>query len=602
MNLTLPPDPLTRRQRSIAIALGLLCALSRFASMARSLWDWDETLLCLGMRSYNVAQHHPHPPGFPIFIGLAKLVRVVLHDDFRSLQAVSLVAGMLLFPAMLMLGRELRLRFEVAAVAATLCAFLPNVWFFGGAAFSDVPSLTLIVFAVAFLIRGCRDANAYITGSLLLGLAAGIRPQNFFIGLAPGLLATWYRARVSWRDVFFAALVGTVIVAVAFGGAMVATGSSTQYMSAIKAHSEYISRIDSFRSAERPPLWRLFDRFFIKQYQSPALSIITSLFVIGGVIVAIRSRDRRIGLLALAFVPFALMAWLMLDRFSVSRFSIGYCPLFVILAAYGMDAFARQIRKPIALPAVGAGLVAGFIAYTLPALTVVRNELSPPVLAMNAIQKNFTPRDQLFVAFGMTPFVEYFLPYQPYLRVLDERAMPLSLELPPKRRPFLVTELDWTPPRGLLFRREKSQLWNIARRHYFNVAVAPVIDVPQFVSGWYRPERQGTDEWRWMAQRSVTRLPPAVGKQTLRLNFDVPDELMGNPPVVTITLNGAVVDRFAAPEAHLTRDYPVQPAANRAVNVLELAVDKSLNPARQHLGDDPRELGLLVRFLSWGPG
>jgi hypothetical protein len=602
MNPTLPLDPLTRRQRSIAIALAVVCALSRFASMARSLWDWDETLLCLGMRAYNVAQHHPHPPGFPVFIGLAKLVRVVLHDDFRSLQAVSLIAGMLLFPAMLMLARELRLRFEVAAVAATLCAFLPNVWFFGGAAFSDVPSLTLIVFAVAFLIRGCRDANAYITGSLLLGLAAGIRPQNFIIGLAPGLLATWYRARVSWRDVFFAALVGTAIVAVAYGGAIVATGSSAQYLSAVKAHSEYISRVDSFRSPERPPLWRLFDRFFFKQYQSPALSIITTLFVIGGVFVAIRARDRRIGLLALAFAPFAVMAWLMLDRYSISRFSIGYCPLFVILAAYGMDALAQRIGKPAALPAIGAVLVAGFVVYALPAFTPVRNELSPPVLAMQAVQKNVTPRDQLFVAFGMTPFVEYFLPYQPYLRVLDERAMPLSLELQPKRRPWLVTELDWRQPRGLRFHREKGQLWNIARRHYFSVAVEPITELPQFVSGWYRPERDGAAEWRWMAQRSVTRLPASTGKPTLRLAFDVPDELMGNPPVITITINGVVVDRFTAPEAHLSRDYTVLSAANRPVNVLELAVDKSLNPARQHLGDDPRELGLLVRSLSWGPG
>src|SRR5207253_8481029 len=133
-------------------------------------------------------------------------------------------------------------------------------------------------------------------------------------------------------------------------------------------------------SAERPPLWRLFDRFFIKQYQSPALSIITSLFVIGGVIVAIRSRDRRTGLLALAFVQFAVLAWLMLDRYSISRFSIGYCPLFVILAAYGMDALARRIGKPAALPAIGIALVAAFIVYTLPALTPVRNELSPPVL------------------------------------------------------------------------------------------------------------------------------------------------------------------------------------------------------------------------------
>jgi hypothetical protein len=594
--------PLSSRQRTVVIALTVICALSRFAAMARTLWDWDETLLCLGMRLYDVAQHHPHPPGFPVFIGLARIVRLFLRDDFRSLQAVSLAAGMLLFPAMLMLARELRLRFDVACVAATLCAFFPNVWFFGGGAFSDVPSLTLVVFAVAFLLRGCRDANAYITGALLLGLAAGIRPQNLLIGLAPGLLATWYRARVSWRDVFFAALVGATIVVVAFGGAIVATGSFAQYMGAVKAHGDYITHIDSFRSPDRPPLWRLFDRFFIKQYQSPALSIVTSLFVIGGVVVAARQRDRRIGLLALTFVPFAGMAWLMLDRFSISRFSIGYCPLFAILAAYGIDALAVRLGRPVATMAIGAALVAAFIVYTLPALTVVRNEESPPVSAMHAIAQHLTLHDQLFVAFSMTPFMEYFFPHRPYLRVLDERAMPLSLALPPKRKPWLVTELDWTRPRGFHFHREQGALWNIARRHYFDVAVEPIVDVPQFVSGWYPPERQETSEWRWMAQRSTTRLPPAAGQQQLRLNFDVPDEIIGQHPVITITLNGVIVDRFAAPEAHLTRDYHLQPAADGAVNVLEFHVDRSLNPVKQHLGDDPRELGLLVRFLSWGPG
>src|SRR5216684_1769683 len=135
MDLTQPPAPLTSRQRAIVIAVAVVCALTRFAAMARTLWDWDETLFCLGMRSYDVARHHPHPPGFPAFIGLARITRLFINDDFRSLQALSLVAGMLLFPAMFLLARELRLRFETALVAAALCTFLPNVWFFGGTAF-----------------------------------------------------------------------------------------------------------------------------------------------------------------------------------------------------------------------------------------------------------------------------------------------------------------------------------------------------------------------------------------------------------------------------------------------------------------------------------
>ncbi|MEO8036492.1 MAG: hypothetical protein ABI837_18795, partial [Acidobacteriota bacterium] len=447
MDLSQPLSRLTPQQRAVTIAVAVVCALSRFAARARTLWDWDETQFCLGMRSFDVSNHHPHPPGFPVFIGLGRIARLFIHDDFRALQSVNLLAGILLFPAMFLLARELRFRFETALVAAGLCAFFPNVWFFGGTAFSDVPSLTLVVFAVAMLLRGCRSANAYLAGSLLLALAVGIRPQNFLIGLFPGALATWYRARVAWRDVVFAALIGVVIVVTAFGGAVVATGGAGPYMSAVSAHADYISNIDSFRSPDRPPLWRLFDRFFIKQYNEPVLSVIMSLFVMISLVTGLRQRDRRIGFLLLTFAPFAFMAWLMLDRFSVSRFSIGYCAMFAILAADGIECVSGRHGGRIL--AMGAACILGFAAWTFPALGPVRNEVSPSVAAVQAVQKNLRrERDDLFVGFAMRPFVDYFLPGFPYHRVLDERGLPLSIA---KRTPWLLTEIVRTTPHGFVF-------------------------------------------------------------------------------------------------------------------------------------------------------
>jgi len=56
-------------------------------------------------------------------LGLGKLVRLVVHDDFRALQSVNLAAGMLIFPAVFILARELRFRFATSAIAAALCAF-----------------------------------------------------------------------------------------------------------------------------------------------------------------------------------------------------------------------------------------------------------------------------------------------------------------------------------------------------------------------------------------------------------------------------------------------------------------------------------------------
>ena len=590
MIFTEGPPPLSARERAIYWTVAIVCAASRFLAIAGSLWDWDEALFCLGMRSYDVASHHPHPPGFPVYIAAAKVARLFVSSDFRALQALNLIAGMLLFPAMFMLARELRLRFSTAVIAGTLLAFFPNVWFFGGTGFSDVVSITLVIYAVAFLFRGCRDTNAYFIGAFLLALSIGIRPQNLLVGIFPAAIATWYRARQSIRDVGFAALIGTAVVGVAYASAIHATGALGPYVNAIRVHGDYIARVDSFRSPDRPPLWRLFDRFFIKQYQSPGLSLATSLFVLISIIGAIRDRDRSMLYNAATFAPFAIAAWLMLDRYSVSRFSIGYAPMFAIFAA---DGIARITRRPEFESILGGALIGGFMIYTWPALNISRRTVSPSVLGVEAVRQHLDPRaTDLYVAFPMSPFIDTFQPYYPYRQVFDERGLPLTT---PGRPTYFLTEVYHTHPSGWVFRRDRGALWNIARRHYFEVALEPLPQSAQFVSGWYPPERNGVDEFRWMAARSVTMLPPAKGTTKLRIQFDVPDELMPSRPTVTFVVNGAVLDRFQPPEAHLVREYDVTPGP--AANRLEIQTDRTLNSQRS----DPRELGLYVRYLSWGP-
>ena len=588
MDLTQPLPALTQRQRFAFWCVAIVCAATRFLAMARSLWDWDEALFCLGMRSFNITVHHPHPPGFPVYIALGRIVRTIIPNDFRALQAVNLIAGMLVFPAIFFLARELRFRFVTAAVAAVLCAFFPNVWFYGGGAFSDVPSLVLVVFAVAFLFRGCRDANAYLIGAALLALAAGIRPQNFVVGLAPGLLATWYRARVAWRDVVFAALVGAITLGVAFGGAIAATGGYKPYFEAAKEHGEYITRVDSFRSPMRPALWRLFDRFFIKQYQSLALSFLTSIFVAISIAGALAARDRAIGWLVLTFGPFALLAWLMLDRYSINRFSIGYCPLFAILAA---DGIARLTRPwPRAEAWIGAVLIASFFGWTLPALAAVRNTVAPSVLAVEAVRARLDKRtQQLFVARDMDPFFQYLLPNQPYVHVLDKRAMPLLLD---GRQPWILAEADERDHDGFVFHRERDHLWNVARRHYFDVGLIPVRSSPQFLFGWFAAERHGSVQQHSMSSHAGISLPGSSGESLLRIQFRVPGSILVSHGMVTISLNGHVLERFAAQPDDNDHEYHVAPAPNGAPNVLELSVDGAL---------DARRIGLSLTCLSFGP-
>ena len=540
------------------------------------------------MRDYNVALHHPHPPGFPAYIGIAHIARFFTDSDFHALQIVNLVFAMLIFPAMYLLARELRLSFTTSCVAATLFAFFPNVWFFGGGAFSDIPSIVIVCFAAALLLRGERDRNAYFLGALLLALAIGIRPQNLLVGLFPAIYASRKRRPL---EIVLAALIVITIVAICFGGAIYATGSLPEYMRVVREHGEYISRIDSFRSPDRPALWRLFDRFFIKQYQSPVLSVIASLIALVSIIGAIRDRDRSMLWDVLTFGPFAIFAWLMLDRFSISRFSIGYQPMFAIFIADGIRRLARS--RAWLEPVLASALVIAFIAYTAPELNVVRTTIAPSVLAAQALNRTIDPkRDQLYVGHTMSKFVDLFAPNVPYRDVIDDRALPLA----PVPRAWLLAEITATKPRGLMFTRERGRLWNIARRHYFEITLAPLTARPQFVSGWYGPEWADIAEWRWMGGRSITILPPQNGPAVLRMHLGIPGELMSKNPEITVKMNGHVVDRFRTTEGYLERNVHVAAPNGAAVNTLELSIDHTLGP-----GDDGRTLGLRLRYLAWGP-
>jgi hypothetical protein len=79
---------MTPAQKRILLVLSLLVALTRLLAIAHSLNDWDEALFSLGVAEYEVDQHWPHPPGYPLFVAAAKGVHLLGVSEFRSLQTI----------------------------------------------------------------------------------------------------------------------------------------------------------------------------------------------------------------------------------------------------------------------------------------------------------------------------------------------------------------------------------------------------------------------------------------------------------------------------------------------------------------------------------
>ena len=580
---------MTRRQHVALWASTVVVAATRVWGLARSPWDWDEMLFSLALRHYDVSMHHPHPPGFPLFIAAAKCFRALGFSDFHSLQAVDLVAGVLLVPAMFFFCRELGLRFSPSLAAVLFLAFFPNVWFFGETAFSDVPSIVIVVVACGLLLRGRSSDRAYIAGAIVLAIAGGFRPQNLLVGFAPAILATWSRARERrWIAIAAAAVIGGAILIGSYAAAVIATGGWQPFIDTVRVHQQYINVTDSFHNPKRPALYRLVDDFFVRPYHAPVINIAVTLLALISIVVSLVKRRMPILVAIAAFAPFCLIAWLYLDHFSASRFSIGYAPLFAVFAADGAMLLGETIGWIVAI-----ALTAGMFLWTVPAVDLARRSDSPPVQAIEWIRAQ--PAARLQIHKSLAPWAEYFL---------DDYGIDWTLDGPPVAR--LDPAPSWYMREGAIdrpgarnFTWPHGRAWNVARRRYFEIGVAPINGGARFVDGWYGEEVTPQGAWRWMGAHGRIELPEIRGAARLRMRFFVPLHVIHAVPVVAIRRNGTLVKTIEVRDPFV--DVVLDFASAAGPQTIDIDTSRVVNPLREHLGGDARDLGLRLDQLEWIP-
>ncbi|HUP44663.1 MAG TPA: hypothetical protein VM779_04035 [Thermoanaerobaculia bacterium] len=476
IDLTTAPPSLSRREMLLAGMATVVVAVTRVLALARTPWDWDEMLFLLGLRDYDVALHHPHPPGFPLFLLAARLFMELGLEPFRALQAVNLVAAVAIVPAVLFFCRELRLPFPVSLAAALLFSFFPNVWFFGGTGFSDVAAIVLTLFACALLLRGGRSPAAFLSGAVVIAVAAGFRPQNLLVGALPALAGAWSQLRQRrFGTVAGAAGIVLVITAGSYAGAVMATGEWSRYRDSLLAHQRYLVEVDSFLSEIRPSLLQVSDDFFVRPFRFPAANAALSLLATLSAVTALVRRRMAIVLAIATFGPFWLLAWFTLDFHSASRFSIGYMPLLAILAADGIATVAAWSRRSprvqgVATIALAGLLAAGMAVWTWNGIRRVREEPSPPLQAIAFVRQTFAAETIVYVPKRLRPHAEYYLDDFRLVHIEDE---PTAAALRSSGAVYLL-EGDGGVAGGRTFAWPEEPLWNIARRRYFKVSVIPI--------------------------------------------------------------------------------------------------------------------------------
>ncbi|MCI0545980.1 MAG: DUF2723 domain-containing protein [Candidatus Rokubacteria bacterium] len=161
----------------VPLSLGVLTLLSRWPYRARMLYNWDAVQFALALQEYDIAKHQPHPPGYLLYVGLARLLNAPLADPTAAYVALAMLMSAATTITVYYLARALYDRLTAAAAAALLAAS-PLFWFYGSVGLSYAAEAfgASLVALLAFRALGGSARHLY-AGALVLGLAGGLRPS-----------------------------------------------------------------------------------------------------------------------------------------------------------------------------------------------------------------------------------------------------------------------------------------------------------------------------------------------------------------------------------------------------------------------------------------
>ena len=393
------------------LAALVIVALSRLLTIPGVPWEQDEALFAAAAFRVDLAAHHPHPPGFPLWVGVGKLGVAVLGDPVVALQLASALASVATIWWLATLWAAGLGRRDLGEAAAVLYAFLPATWFHAPRAFSTTPALALAVAAGVVMLRPGRRSLA--AGAALLGAAVLIRPV-----LAPpfafAALAATILRRDSARDRLVAALAGLAVVVAGFFPLVVATGGLGPFLAALGEHGA------THAGALHLGSWRPERLGIVRAVAGLGPAAVGIALAVIGWLGWRRLRPRTAGWWLAGTV--ASLAWLLLaHNRTYTRYTLPVLVLAVGPVVVGLARLLGGPRRAVAAATVAA--VAG-AAWTVPAIWVQATAPFPPLEALASADAE--PQARAIVVDGaLSPFTD--------LRALASRG-----RLPAYWRPLLA--------------------------------------------------------------------------------------------------------------------------------------------------------------------
>lgn len=397
------------RRRWLLTALAVLTLAAHLPVVATTLEDLDSFNFALALHDYDPRRHQPHPPGYPVLVGLGWTARQVVAAlggdgaaaDARALASVSAVFGAAsIIPLFMLFGHLERLRRpdaadrDAIALAATVVAVTsPLLWFAMARPMSDVPGLALALAAQALLVGAwlafrerafAVGDRRLVFGAIAAALAVGARSQGLWLVAPILMLALVGRRGEGAGRAQLTALAAAALACLAWlVPLIVVSGGPDGYLATLADQAgEDFAGVEMLWTTRSARVAAFALRYTLVDVWGPApVAVLVLLASASGVVAIILRSVPALLVAAVLWVPY-LVFHLLFQETVTTRYGLPVVPPLAWLAAVGLSLVPRQV-----LAMAVAIFAAVSLAHTVPAMTRYAADGSPVARAVTAMAR-----------------------------------------------------------------------------------------------------------------------------------------------------------------------------------------------------------------------
>ena len=227
--------------------------LTRFG-WAPAFLSTDTVNLAYALESFDPVRHQPHPPGYPLFVGFARLIHLFSPNAEVTFWIISVAVTIAAAAVLYFLANRMISRW--GALAAVILFLLNPVFWFTRLYSPLLPWLALFSLLVAYCAWRCWNGERRFAlyGAVALGVGTGFRPDLLGYLLPLWAVSAWIATR-SWKVMIQGGLIIAGLSAVWFGIVVYAMGGIASTVQTITTYIQEQSRSDSVLFAESLRTW-----------------------------------------------------------------------------------------------------------------------------------------------------------------------------------------------------------------------------------------------------------------------------------------------------------------------------------------------------------